>query len=391
MKRFLVILIVATLIATLAGCGGSQQTQPKDTSPIKIGGIFDLTGATGDVGTPYSEGARAYIEYVNGKGGVNGRKIDLVWQDYQYKVPQAVDLYKKLTTQDKVVSILGWGTGDTEAMKELIAKDKVPYVSGSYSANLQDPKVTPYNFVVAPTYSDQARLALKWIKDTRGKAKVAFVYNDTPFGKSPLEDAKKYAQEIGLEWVGEAVVALNATEATSQLLDLQKKGTDFALIQETTNATVVVLKDAKKLGLKTQFIGLNWAADDGVVKAAAEAAEGYIGVVPFAFAYETDRPGIKELQEYLQGKQQKLEAKPQKYVQGWVSARVIVEAVKNVKGDVNGESIRAALEQFKDLDLGGLAAPVTFSATDHAGAKRTKLYQVKGGKFTPITDWISLK
>lgn len=411
--RVLGVLAVLALVTAATGCGGkpsggqgapaqsgqsgSQQAAAQPSggqaaapaaagATIKLGGIFDLTGGTGDVGTPYSEGVRDYVEFVNSKGGVNGRKIDLIWQDYAYKVPQAVDLYKKLVTQDKVVAIYGWGTGDTEAMKELIAKDKIPYVSGSLSENLRDPSKTPYNFLVAATYSDQARMALKWIAQQKPGAKVGFVYNDTPFGKSPLGDAKEFAQKLGLNWVGEVVVALNATEAATQMLELQKKGAEYALIQETTNATVVTLKEAKKLGLKTQFIGLNWAADEGVVKNAGDAAEGYIGVIPFAFPYESGRPGMKEIQEYLSAKGKKLEEKTQKYVQGWVSAKVIVDAIAQVKGEVTGESIKAALESFRNHDLGGLAAPVTFTDKDHAGAKTTRLYQVKNGRFEPLAE-----
>lgn len=403
-KRLVRVALAALTVAALvAGCGGKpaeQATQAPASSgssqaaapapapakdPIKVGGIFDLTGATGDVGTPYSEGARAYVEYVNSKGGINGRQIDLIWQDYAYKKDQAVNLYKKLSTQDKVVAILGWGTGDTEAMKGLIAKDKIPYVSGSLSENLRDPAATPYNFLVAATYSDQARMALKWVAEKKPGAKVAFVYNDTPFGKSPLEDAKAYAEKVGLNWVGEVVVALNASEANSQMLELKQKGAEFALIQETTNATVVILKSARQVGLDTQFIGLNWAADEGVVKLAGEVAEGYMGVAPFAFPYE-DRPGMKEVEEYLKSKGKSLGDVNQKFIQGWVSAKVIMDGIAAAGDNVTGEALKAALEKFQNHELGGLAAPVTFTPTDHAGAKGSFLYQVKDGKFQHLAD-----
>ena len=143
-KRFLILMGALLILAVLAGCGGrgsgaggggagGQASQ----APIKVGGIFDITGATGDVGKPHAEGARAWFDYLNNElGGVNGRKVELVWGDYAYQVPQAVELYKKYVNEDKVVAVLGWGTGDTEAMKEMIAQDKIPYLSGSYAESL---------------------------------------------------------------------------------------------------------------------------------------------------------------------------------------------------------------------------------------------------------------
>lgn len=399
--------LVAALAMMAPGCGtqpaappstgqpaASNQSQPKpaEKPPIKLGALFDLTGGTADVGVPHSEGVRAYIDFVNGKGGVNGRKVDLVWVDYAYQVPKAVDAYKKLVQQDKVAAIMGWGTGDTEAMKGLIAQDKIPYISGSYAEQLTDPAATPYNFIVSVTYSQGARIALEWVKSKKAGAKVAMVYNDTPFGKSPLDHAREYAKKIGLDWVGEVVVALNASDATTQVLELQNKGAEFVLIQETTNATAVTLKSAQKQGLlgKIQFIGLHYSTDENLIKAAGDAAEGFVGIPAFFFPYDKG-PGIKEALEYAQSKGKKPEDLNQKWMQGWAFGRIMTEAVKRAGDDVTGESIKKAFESFKDLDLGDLGSPLTFSEKDHAGAKKGKLYQVKGGKWVPLTDWIEPK
>ena len=385
--RLLAVLLVLVMVAALAGCGG----KPESKEPIKIGGIFDITGGTGDVVKPYSEGATDYFKYLNEKGGINGRKVELIGIDYAYKIPQAVDAYNKLTKQDKVVAILGWGTGDTEAMVKFITQDKIPFISGSYSEHLLNIQTNPYNFLVAQSYSDQARMVLKWIKDNwkdgSRKPKVALIYNDSGFGKSPIEDTKKYATENGIDLVDEEIVALTALEATSQLLNLQKKEPDFALIQETSNATATVLKDAKKLGLKTRFVGLNWASDEKAVKLAESAAEGYIGVIPFAFPYE-DVPGMKALKDFNQAKGKNWDERNQKYVQGWVSAMVMAEGIKRAGKDITGEGIRKGLESMNKVDLGGLAAPITFTAQSHRGAVQSKLYEVKNGKFQPISDWL---
>ncbi|MFM1652367.1 ABC transporter substrate-binding protein [Brevibacillus sp. B_LB10_24] len=402
-------------IVLLAGCGGggqqagapaagSGQTSADSTAPapaataepaankgtIKIGGLFDETGATGDVGKPYAEGERAYIDYLNGKGGLDGLKVELVGADYAYSVPEAVKIYQKFIKQDKVSAILGWGTGDTEAMKELIAKDKIPFISASYSEALTRVDQHPFNFMAAATYSDQAKVAIKWFKDNwqgSGNPKLAFIYNDSPFGKSPIEDAKAYAASVGVDVVDEQIVDLKALDATSQLLNMQKKQPDFAIIQQTWGATATIIKDAKKLGIKTQFIGLNWAAGEGVISLAGDAAEGYIGVITHAFPYE-DLQGLKEIEEYLAAKGEKLSDKNQKYIQGWVAAKIMVEGIKNAGDNLTGEGIKSGLERISNLEFGGLAAPVTFTPDNHRGTNQIRLGQVKNGKFEIITDYI---
>ncbi|NSL53051.1 ABC transporter substrate-binding protein [Calidifontibacillus erzurumensis] len=411
-RKFLSILAMIVLaIGLLAGCsgGGNQSTQTQPASgnesdgkseeaasstevkgTIKIGGLFDLTGGTGDVGTPYAEGEKAYFDYLSTQDPVNGYKLELIGDDYAYKIPEATKLYQKLKSKDKVAAILGWGTGDTEALRQLVAADKLPFISASYSENLKNMDESPYNFLTAASYSDQARAVLKWIKDnhTEGTPKVALIYNDTAFGKSPIQDAKDFAKEIGIEIVDEQIVDLKALDATSQLLNMQKKDPDYAIIQETWGATATILKDAKKLGLDTQFIGLNWSTGEGLIPITGDAAEGFIGVVTHAFPYE-DLPGMEEIRTYLESKGEKLEDKDQKFIQGWVAAKIMVEGVRLADDPTTGEGIRAGLEKITNLDLGGLAAPITFTPDNHGGTNQIRLAKVQNGKFEVFTDYFS--
>ncbi|MBW2001386.1 MAG: ABC transporter substrate-binding protein, partial [Deltaproteobacteria bacterium] len=92
---------------------------------IKIGGIMDTTGATSDVGKDYAIGMAEAFHYINDAGGVNGKKIKYMWFDYGYRIPEALTKYKLLKRM-KVLAIMGWGTGDTEALSPTVNKDKIP-------------------------------------------------------------------------------------------------------------------------------------------------------------------------------------------------------------------------------------------------------------------------
>lgn len=356
---------------------------------IKIGGIFDMTGATGDVGAPYAEAVRDYIGYVNKQGGVNGRKIELIDTDYAYKIPQAVSSYKEMQAKG-VIAILGWGTGDTEAMAPMIANDKIPYLSASYSEHLISDKF-PYNFICATTYSDQARLALQWIKDnwkdkTRAP-KVALIYNDTGFGRSPIQDAEDFAKKIGVEIVDKQIVGLKDLDATTQLLNMQKKNPDFAINQHTIMATATILKDAKKLGLKNKFIGLNWAFSEKLIQMAGDAAEGYMAPMPFAFWNETKVEGVKLMHKVRKELLGKEDAQPVNYTQGFLAAYILVEALKKAGDNLTGENIKKILDSTV-IDVKGLSAPVAFKPELRKPNMSAKMYVIKKGKIEPLTGFL---
>lgn len=419
-NKILGLLVGLMMLLILAACGGDKAGETKTTDgpaatgsgdsaktseggssaaerTVVVGALFDITGATGDVGTPFAEGEQAYFKYLKSKGGIEGVNVELNGKDYAYAIPEAQKIYQQLRDKEKVSAVLGWGTGDTEALRQQVANDKLPYFSASYSENLKNLAESPYNFLTAASYSDQGRTIVKWIKDNHqgDNPTLALLYNDTAFGRSPIEDIKAYAAEIGVEVVDEQVIDVQATEAQSQLLNMEKKNPDYAIIQQTWGATATILRDANTLGIDTQFIGLNWASGEGVIDiAGADIAEGYMGILSHAMPYE-DFPGMAEVEEYLKGEGKTLEDINQKFIQGWTTAKIMaagIEAAAKLSDDeITGEELRAGLESLKDLDLGGLGAPVTFSADNHAGTEKTRLGIVKNGKWEQLTEYISHK
>jgi branched-chain amino acid transport system substrate-binding protein len=357
---------------------------------VKVGGIFDLTGITSDVGKPYAQGVRDYVALTNSKGGINGKKIKLIDVDYGYKIPEAVSAYKRMK-EEQVVLINGWGTGDTLALKNFINEDKIPYFSGSFAGDLTDPAKTPYNFFVAPSYSDQIRAWLSWVKedwkDKTRAPKVALFYGDNAYGKAPMPAGRAFAKENGIEVVDEEILPGNFQDATSQLLNMKQKGADYAYINVTTTGVSLVLKGAKALGLTTKFGSNPYGFSEQLPLVAKETAEGVTGVMPHV-PFGTPVPGMKALEDFHKANHPN-DTHDAMYVRGWASATVWVEALRRADkaGKLTGEGVRAALETFKDFDLGGLTSPVTWTATDHRPSTTCAVFMVKDGKLVKVKDY----
>lgn len=368
----------AIRIAALAACALFLTAGVTLAADIKVGHLADLTGPTSSVGNPYGKAVQDYKDYINSKGGINGKKIDMPMFDYAYDKNKAINQYKKYV-EEKVVAIQGWGSGDTEALTGFVAQDKVPYLSASYSAHLTDINKAPYNFFIAADYTTQLRAGLKYIKDNwkeKRAPRVAFIYPNVPYGIAPIKGGKEYAKELGFEVVGDENVDLKAIEANSQMLSLKSKNADFAWIGGTTPSTAVILKDAKKLGLKTKFFSNLWGNDEDLVKMAGDAADGLLGMQAAAI-YDENVPGMKLIKEITKGQHQNTH-----YIRGWVSMMVLCEALKiaDKKGQLNGPGVKAALETLKDVDTGGLTPKITFTPADHRPNMSAKVYEYTKGK-----------
>jgi branched-chain amino acid transport system substrate-binding protein len=388
-------LLIAAVFGLSACAPGGGGPAAKDTSPIKIGAICDLTGATSDVGVPYCQGEKDYVEFINGQGGVNGRQINLISDDYAYQVPRAEELYNRLVNQEKVVAIMAWGTGDSEALRPKVSQDKIPFLSASYAEPLvADPKATPYNFMIGVTYSDQGKILVKYFKDNwrqAGSPRVQFVVHDSPFGKSPIEDTKNYGKGIGVEFGEDVIMPAGAPDLSPQMLPLKSREPDLIIFNNVAAPTAVGAKGARTAGLNSTLGTINWGIGETTLKVAGEAADGMLGAGAFAFLDE-DKPGHKEMKEFNEKKGVDWTKHPINYVQGWVTMKVMLEGVKRVDGAVSGESLQKALETIKDFDTGGVTAPLTFSEQSHKGNLSTKIYKsdAKQNRWVALTDYIKM-
>ncbi|WP_207782683.1 ABC transporter substrate-binding protein [Phytoactinopolyspora limicola] len=386
-SRTLMATTVVGLAMVVAACGGRDSGGGADDGPIAIGAISDLSGATSDVGTPYSEGIRGYVDWLNAEGGIDGREIDLKVNDYAYDVSRAEQLYSQYLNEG-VVAIQGWGTADTEALRQKIAQDELPFMSASYAETLVEPEETPYNFVVAATYSDQMRVALKWItEDAGGAAEVAVFHHDSPFGQSPVDDGRQYVDDEGLD-LGYQSYAMptGATDYVAQLGRARSQGAEYVVIQNVSSPAAVVANNIAEQNLDMKIVCLNWCADELFITLAGAAAEGHIMVQPFA-PPTVESSGQEAPAAFLEESGSSLDAKGLHYTQGWYTMHVMAEGIRHLveNGDeVTGANLKDALESMGPVDTGGVTPPVEFSPDSHKGSDTTGIYEVADGQLAVV-------
>jgi branched-chain amino acid transport system substrate-binding protein len=387
MKRTIQALLAATALAALAGTAVADDDIP-------VGNLVDFTGATSVVGKVYGQAKIDAMDYINAHGGIDGTPIGFDTVDYSYEVPRAIAAYKKWKSQDHIVAVQGWGTGDTEAMVDFVARDEIPYYSASYSAHLTDPtgkgpetkKPAPYNFFYGPSYSDGLRGLIQWAaqdwKDKGGQGKPKYVHmgDNHPYPNAPKKAGEEYAKELGFEVLPAIQYSLKPGDFKAQCLSLKESGANYAFLANTSGSNISLLKSCATVGVDVQFMANIWGYDENVMKAAGSAADGVVWVMGAA-KWGDDVPGmalVKEISKMSDPDDTAYRAVH--YMRGICSVYFMKEAMDWAKanGGVTGPNIKQGMYQKKDWvpeGLDGVCLPATWTAEDHRGIMEVFVYR----------------
>jgi len=362
---------------------------------IKIGVIGDRTGPTADLQLQVIQGIQNYHRHINENGGIHERKLKLIIDDCGYAIPRAMSLFKKQIYKDKTFALL---IGSSSGFMRLIApkcdKQKLVFVTSALSESMLPPigKFSRYTFFGIAGYSDGIRLMFDYIVNDLKKKdpKIAYISPDNEMGKAGLHTCEKSAKKYGIKLVTKEVLSPGTLDATSQVLNLRRSKADYVIAHTYISPTAALLRDARKLGYKADFLGTLCTCNDDVVGMAKKGAKKFVAVTCFSSWYD-DTPGTVEMRnitlKYHPGTE-----KPYRnryYTQGWVMSMLLVEGLRKAGKDLTPENMVNAIENIKDFETGGITGPVNTSPNDHAGIKYNRFMKadVEKGLMFPITGW----
>jgi branched-chain amino acid transport system substrate-binding protein len=358
---------------------------------IKVGAVQPITGRFAFAGVQINQGLEDALKMANAEGGINGKQIKYIMEDGTYNVDKAVAAFKRIMARDNPIIMYGESTGMGKAVApEIKDRYKILYSSTSFSSELANAAANPYVFVPGPTYSDMFGILLKYIAKEKPGANVAFFHSDTEFGKDPIPYGRDMCKKLGLNLVAEEVAKVGAVDVTSQVLDLKRKKAEYVIFQGYVLSPVsAVIKQARDYGLKVKFMGTHWGTHKMLLDKMGPLAEGYLGVMPYAFYYQQDVPIIQKIRAWNQKHHPDVTYRPTSYMQGFFTGLVFVECLKRADkaGDLSGGGLVKALQSIKDVNVGGLMAPITV-INNKIPMGRVYKADVAKKEFVPISDWI---
>jgi ABC-type branched-subunit amino acid transport system substrate-binding protein len=352
---------------------------------IVLGGTGPLSGSEAAY-EPVLSGAKAYFDYVDAHGGVNGRKIVYKIADDQYDPVQTVSQTQKLVEQDGVFAIFNSvGTEHAIAVRDYLNQRKIPQLFvGSGAATIAgDHKKYPWTMGLLASFVGEGRLDGRQIARQHPNAKIAVLYENDEYGNELLAGLKKGLGKHAGQIVAAASYALLDSTVLPQVQQLRASGADtfviFALPAQAAQAFV----DASKLGWKPFEYVTSVSIDPAVMKIVrlSSDAQTGVGAQSLAFLHDPTNPTQKSsagVKLYLQIMKRYLPTEDPEavaHIYGMMAAYAMVDALEHAgKNPTRASLLRAAthLDETNPFLLPGLTLQT--SPTDYL--PQSRMYRV---------------
>ncbi|HZX32335.1 MAG TPA: ABC transporter substrate-binding protein [Rhodocyclaceae bacterium] len=347
---------------------------------ITIGMSAPFSGPNGAYGEDMKAAITAYFGQVNKSGGVNGRKLELVALDDGYETDKAVANTKTLIEDKKVFSLLAFygSSPTTEAMNTVFGPAKVPLIGTISGAGTirQAPSANPnnrYMFNVRASYADETEAIINQLV-ALGLKSIAVFYQNDGFGKSGLEGVTSALKKYGLAPSAVGTVERNSLDVTKAVESISKATPQAVVMVTLYKPTSAFVRAMRKAGQNPMFMTLSPVGAEQLVQELGSDARG-IGisqVMPYPW---NDTVSVVREYQRLLGKQGKFSYYG---IEGYMMARVLVDALKKQGKDVSREKLVSTLEGLNQ-DFGGYR--VGYTADSRQGSRFVELTVIgPGGK-----------
>ena len=367
-----------TMLATLLLLAGGALANAAE--PIRIGTFLTVTGPASFLGDPELKTLQMVIGNLNAKGGLLGRKVELIQYDTGGNAKEAVDFVKRLIKSDNVDMIVGGTTsGDTMAVIPDVEKEGIPLISLAGAVDIVEP-VKKWVFKVA--HSD--RMAVAKIYDDlrkRGLTKVALMTGDGGFDKSGREQLRKLAPEYNIVIVADESYGNKDTDMTTPLTKIRATDAQAIINFGFGQAPAIVTKNIKQLGIKLPVYQSHGVASKTFIDLAGDAAEG-VRLPAAALVVAAQLPDADPQKPVLLAYKKQYEAKygPVSTFGGhaYDGVMIAIEAIKRADS-VNKATVRDEIEKTKGFI--GTAGVFNMTPEDHMGLTLDafKMVEIRNG------------
>lgn len=353
MKKRLLSGLIASIMSTslLIGCGSSES----NSEVIKIGGIGPLTGSASTYGNSVKDGASLLIKEINDAGGINGKKIEFIFEDDGATADGAMQAFNKLVDKDGVSAILGGVTsGATLAIAKNSTERQIPMITPTGT----EPSITneggEYMFRGCFIDSFQGEILAKYTKENLNMKTAAVLYNAG--SDYSIGIAKAYKET--LEKNGGTVVEYLSyndgdTDFKAQLTKIKGSNPDVIVLPDYYNVVGLIAKQARDISITSQLLGGDGWDSEELVNIGGSAVDGAIYINHY---YSGDTSEI--VKNFVDSYKKEYNKEPDSFAAlGYDSAKILVEAIKNANS-TDGTKIK---DELAKTEIESVTGKISFN------------------------------
>ena len=346
---------VAALALLLSGPAFAADEPGISATEIKIGGVFPFSGPASSIGL-VGKGVIAYIQSVNDRGGINGRKINYIAYDDAYSPPKAVEHVRKLVESDEVSFMFGQlGTPGISATAKYLRSKGVPSIAIiSGSSKFTDVANYPMTTTGLVSYDTEGKIYAKYLTKTLPNAKYAILYQNDDLGKDYVSAFKAF---LGKDFDRKVVTAsYEVTEPTvdSQVVNLKSSGADALVIAGTPKFAAQAIRQASVIGWKATVI-INFPSGSVGGTLAPAGLDKSVGVIVGTTNKDIldptwkDDPGMQTYRAFLDKYLPGVDITNGSYLTGYQQGILLEQILKQCGNDLSRKNILAQSKNLKDF------------------------------------------
>jgi branched-chain amino acid transport system substrate-binding protein len=343
----------ACLVTSLLASPALATDEPGVTATeIKIGGIFPFSGPASSIGL-VGKGVMAYVQSINDRGGINGRKINYIAMDDAYSPPKAAEHARRLVESDEVSFIFGQlGTPGNSATAKYLKSKGVPSIAiVSGSSKFTDIAEYPLTTTGLVSYQTEGRIYAKFLDKTLPGAKYAILFQNDDLGKDYVSAFKSFLKAEFDKRVVTAAYEVTEPTVDSQVVNLKSSGAEALFIAGTPKFAAQAIRKAAEIGWKAKII-INFPSGSigGTLKPAG--LENSVGVIVGTInkdptdAKWNDDEGVRGYKAFFAKYLQGADFENTSYLTGYMQGMILEAILKQCSDDLSRKNI---VKQAKSL------------------------------------------
>ncbi len=350
----------------------------KDISVIRLGASLPLSGINQNLGSEVVTGSNIYFNYINSKGGINGKKIDFIYYDDKYEPEITLTNISRLIKNDKVFALFDFvGTPTVKRVLPIIEKSGIPFISPYTGASfLRNPKIKNIvNF--RSSYKEEIDALVGYLVKTKHLTKFSIFYQNDDYGKEGYIALLDALKKRGLSLQSEGTYKRNTLFIKQAIYDINSNKPQAIILVGAYKPTARFIKKARQSNLKDAiFCPISFVNADALMNELSYKGKNIIfsQVVP---SYDSDtkttQEYIKMLNLYYPNHKPTLAS-----FESFLAAKVVVKALKSLDGNINRSGFLYAI---KHLNANTLGSSIKIHYKDSQLLNRVYISQYIDGKF----------